>query len=250
MTKNRAKDILQPKNEEAINRAKTLLREARFAALASLTPETGHPIASRVSLANEIDGTPLILVSDLSSHTPALKADARSSLLIGEPAKGDPLAHARMTITCFSEFLDRSSEDYIYARTRFLNRHPKAALYVDFGDFHFFRLKVATISLNAGFGKAYKLEKEDLIIYEHLPLAEFKKTEESVLEHMNEDHQQAIQHYAECFCKKQEKGWQLSGLDPEGLDLMKGDEITRLWFDKPLESVDEIRQKLISLARR
>jgi putative heme iron utilization protein len=42
-------------------------------------------------------------------------------------------------------------------RTRFLNRHAKAKLYIDFPDFRFFRLDSAIASLNGGFGRAYIL---------------------------------------------------------------------------------------------
>ena len=62
--------------------------------------ETGAPLASRVGVATDIDGAPLILVSMLSAHTPAILADPRCSLLVGEPGKGDPLAHPRLTLIC------------------------------------------------------------------------------------------------------------------------------------------------------
>ncbi|MEO1114853.1 MAG: hypothetical protein AAFY05_21075 [Pseudomonadota bacterium] len=39
--------------------AKDLIRKARFGALAAIEAGTGHPLASRVALATDLDGTPI-----------------------------------------------------------------------------------------------------------------------------------------------------------------------------------------------
>ncbi|RVB28703.1 HugZ family protein, partial [Mesorhizobium sp. M7A.F.Ca.CA.004.05.1.1] len=101
------KDVIRETDAEAIRLAKTLLRSARFGALAVIEPQTGSPLASRVGVATDIDGAPLILVSMLSAHTGALLADPRCSLLLGEPGKGDPLAHPRLTLICQAARLER-----------------------------------------------------------------------------------------------------------------------------------------------
>jgi hypothetical protein len=40
--------------------------------------------------------------------------------------------------------------------------HPKAARYVDFGDFAFRRIECTGARLNGGFGRAWRLEPTDL----------------------------------------------------------------------------------------
>ena len=65
----RKKDVIRETDAEAIRLAKTLIRTARYGALAVLDPETGAPLASRVGVATDVDGAPLILVSLLSAHT-------------------------------------------------------------------------------------------------------------------------------------------------------------------------------------
>ncbi|RVB06934.1 HugZ family protein, partial [Mesorhizobium sp. M7A.F.Ca.CA.004.06.2.1] len=42
------KDVIRETDAEAIRLAKTLLRSARFGALAVIEPQTGSPLASRV----------------------------------------------------------------------------------------------------------------------------------------------------------------------------------------------------------
>ncbi len=130
MTKNK-KDVLQPVDDEARHLSKTLLRTARYAALGTVDLPDGTPFVSRVSLATAMDGAPVFLISRLSTHFSNLEADPRCSLLIGEPGKGDPLAHPRITLVGRAEILHAGSErDHL--KQRYLRHHPKAALYVDF----------------------------------------------------------------------------------------------------------------------
>ena len=87
---------------EAIALAQSLVREAKFGALAFADPETGAPEVSRVAVATDGSGAPVLFISDLSPHTRALKRDPRCSLLVGEPGKGDPLAHPRVSLVCLA----------------------------------------------------------------------------------------------------------------------------------------------------
>lgn len=83
-------NVLRETDDEARKLARVLLRSARSAALAVTEPGSGgFPFVSRVLVGIDIDGTPVILVSRLSTHTQALTADRRASLLTGEPGKGD-----------------------------------------------------------------------------------------------------------------------------------------------------------------
>ncbi len=148
------KDVIRKTDAESIRLAKTLVRSARHGAIAFLDPNTGAPSINRVGVATDLDGTPLILVSMLSAHTPAILADPRCSLLVGVTGKGDPLAHPRISLSCRAVRLERGSPDHVRTERRYLNHNPKAKLYAGLGDFSIFRLEPETGSLNAGFGKA------------------------------------------------------------------------------------------------
>lgn len=155
--------LLRETDEEARRLARALMHDARYMALAVLDPATGFPSASRALTGTDVEGVPVILASALSGHTKGLLADPRCSLLAGEPGKGDPLAHPRITVQCLANVVERPGEAHDRLRTRFLDFHPKAALYVDFPDFRFFRLVPQSAALNAGFGRAYALTREDLL---------------------------------------------------------------------------------------
>lgn len=245
----REKQIIRETDAEAMRLARTLLRTARYGALATLDPKSGAPLASRVAVATDLDGTPLILVSSLSEHTGALDADPRCSLLLGEPGRGDPLAHARISIRCQAARLQRGAPEQARAERRYLNRHPKARLYVGFGDFAFFRLAVERASLNGGFGKAYHLARSDLV-FDSPANDELADAEQPALDHMNADHSDAIDVYARAFAKATNDGWSLIGIDAEGIDIACGDDSRRVFFVEPLGSAGELRQTLVGLAQQ
>ena len=243
------KHVLRELDTEALDLARSLLRGTPTGSLGSLDPTDGAPFTSLVTVATDLDGSPLILVSTLSTHTQALMADPRCSVLLSRPGPGDPLAHPRMTVTARARFLERDSDDGDRAAHRFLTRHQKAALYAGFGDFSFVRLEPVRASLNGGFGKAYELTDQDLLCPAAL-LDGYDAMEPSAVQHMNEDHQQAIQHYATVLCSQPEDAWRMTGLDPHGIDMAGDRGVCRLAFDPPLSSVDEVRPRLVALARQ
>lgn len=242
------RDVLRPTDAEAVRLARTLLRSARYGALAVLDPQTGAPVASRVAVATDHDGTPLILVSGLSAHTAGLAADPRCSLLLGEPGKGDPLAHPRISIACAAERIGADDERRARIEWRFLSRNPKAKLYAGFPDFSFFRLSVQAASLNGGFGKAYALTPADLLTQAD-GVEALAAAEKGAIEHMNADHRDAIALYARHFGRDGSGAdWVMTGLDADGLDLVAGDRALRIFFAAPLTGPQDMRKALVSMA--
>lgn len=160
--KNRPSPI-RPTDAEGIALARDLIGQANHGVLAVLDPETSFPMTSRIAVVRDADGTPVTLISELSHHTGALKADARCSLLLGEPGKkGDPLTHPRITLQARARFLRRGEDGFDALRERYLEQYPKAKLYIDFLDFSFARLQVTCAHLNGGFGKAYVLRPAEI----------------------------------------------------------------------------------------
>ncbi len=246
MTEKDKPSILRETDDEARRLARTLLRSARSCALAVLEPETGFPMATRTLTGTDTDGTPVILVSALSFHTQALRADPRASLLAGEPGKGDPLAHPRLTVLCRAEEVPRESEARMALRERFIRRHPKAKLYVDFPDFTFFRLVPERANLNGGFGKAFILTPDDLLIRSPARAA-LAEMETGAVEHMNSDHAEAATIYARHYCGAKDGEWIIVGLDAGGVDLGSGDKLKRLEFSRELDRAGELRGELARL---
>jgi putative heme iron utilization protein len=241
------KDVLRPTDAEAIRWAKTLVRTARSATIATLEPESGRPIATRVGISTDIDGAPVIFVSALSAHTPALRNDPRCSLLFGETGKGDPLAHARITVHADAREIENGTDEHKRISWRYLAHQPKARLYAELPDFRYFRLEPLKGSLNGGFGKAYALTGEQLLTQSAVT-DELAAAEAGAVEHMNYDHSEAIALYARYFAKAQDGAWTMIGVDAEGMELANGDDVRRIFFETPLASAKDMHMTMVRMA--
>ena len=174
------------------------------------------------------------------------RGDRRPVIML--TGKGDPLAHPRMSIACRAQRLERGTPEHERAERRYLNRNPKASLYAGLGDFSIFRLEPQGASLNGGFGKAYVLERSDLLVEGSVTEA-LAASEQGALDHMNADHRDAIQAYAHHYAKARGDGWMLAGIDAEGMDLLAGDEARRVFFPQPLAAAQDLRKVLVEMAR-
>ena len=241
-------DVLREVDPESRRLAKTLIRTSHYASLACLHPGSGVPLASQINVATDMQGHVCFLISQLSAHFGALDTDPRCSVLLGAPGKGDPAAHARITVAGNANQIT-DEDDRARVRSRFLARHPKSALYVDFGDFAFWRIKTLSASLNGGFGKAYELVAED-ILAEDSDFEQLSEMESGVIEHMNSDHADAVNLIANHFAGGAGNGWRITGLDPEGLDLYREGQFLRAWFDEAITDGNAIRTVLVDMTKK
>jgi len=232
---------------EPVPLAKALLRGARAGTLATLAPG-GAPFATLTSVATDIDGAPLILISKLAHHTGQIEADPRCSLLLAQAGKGDPLAHPRLTIAARGRRIGRGDAEHDRVRRRFLARQPKAELYADFPDFAFWRLEPTHVYLNGGFACAWDGPPEAVLVPAG-DCAAFLALEDGAVAHMNSDHADAVKLYATKLAKAGDGPWRVSGLDPEGVDLLAGDRTARVPFPEAVRDAAGLRRILAELAR-
>jgi putative heme iron utilization protein len=226
--------------------SKRLLRSVRAGTLATLTGG-GDPFASLTTIATDVDGSPLILISQLAAHTRHLERDPRCSLLMAETGTGDPLAHPRLTVTGRAEKVQPEARAAI--RIRFLARHPKAELYADFADFAFWRIAMDQIHLNGGFARAARFPAARILTSLD-DAANLVAAEAGAVAHMNADHADALALYAQILLAKPSGTWIATGLDPEGMDLACGDLTARLAFPGRITAPGDLRKVLVELAQR
>lgn len=229
--------------------AKTLLRATRAGTLATLDRNSGHPFASLVNIATDSDGSPLILVSKLATHTANLEVDGRASLLLAEFGKGDALTHPRLTVLGTMMHVAREGDDDARVRRRFLSSHPKSELYAGFGDFAFWRMNVVSAHLNGGFARAADLTAAD-VLTEVSDAAELIDAEASAIEHMNTDHAEACRLYAVKLLGTSDGKWRCVGIDPDGMDLQLGQIAARLDFPQRVTGPGPLRAMLKQLAEQ
>lgn len=232
-----------PASFDPVAMARRALRNARTGALATLDPASGFPLTTLINVATDVDGTPLFLASQLALHTRNLAGDSRASILFATLGKGDPMANSeRLSVAGRAE---RTTDPR--ARRRFLARHPKAKLYVDFPDFSLFRLAVHGVHPNGGFARAGEIEPADVLL-DLSGCEALIEAEEGAVAHMNADHADALRLYASRLLGAEDGRWRATGLDPEGLDLICGDATARLVFPERVTTPGALRAVLVTLA--
>src|SRR5262249_54869172 len=125
--------------------------------------------------------------------------------------------------------------------------HPSAETFVDFKDFSFFRIQPSGAHLVAGFGRIIDLRPEQLLTETH-DAASLLEAEPGAVEHMNEDHREAMNLYATKLLGAEGADWRCVGCDPEGLDMQAGAATLRLEFPARVTNPGELRKMLVKLA--
>lgn len=228
--------LIRPTDEEARRLARILLRGARFGALAVLDPDTGFPLATRTLVGTDLGGSPVILISRLAAHTRALGADPRCSLLVGEPRKGDPLAWPRLTAPGRAKPVEKDTPEENVIRRRFLRRHPKSRLYAGFEDFQFYKIDLDDAFLNGGFGKSYKILREELLIHSSLT-PELADNELHYLARVAALDPELPNLFANKYSAVKSYDWELAGLDASGIDLANSVHLVRIELEQPAQDI-------------
>ncbi|MEM7226367.1 MAG: DUF2470 domain-containing protein [Pseudomonadota bacterium] len=227
-------------------RVRWLMRRAETASLSTALARdaSGWPYGSLVLVALDHDGSPILLLSDLADHSANIGQDPRVCLLFdGTRGWRDPLAGPRASVLGRAE----RTSDSIH-RGRFLARHTGAQVYIDFKDFHLYRVTIERAHLVAGFGAIHWLEAADVLlsVTDGAPLRE---AEADIVAHMNQDHGDAVDAIAQALgC--QGSGWQMIAIDPEGCDLRREDETARFAFDQVISDAPSARKVLAEATRR
>ncbi len=234
-------------------RCRTLVLRARSATISTLArdPE-GFPYGSLVTIAIDVAGRPLFLLSTLAEHTGNLLASPNASVLVAEPSgtHDEPLALGRVTLLGPCRTVDPSETAAV--REVFLAQQPSASYYVDFPDFAFYRIEPTALRYVGGFGRMSWVSADDYAEAKPDPLYAGAL---GVLEHMNNDHGDSVLAYARVLAGIVEAtAATMTAIDAYGFELAvktpSGPRTARLAFDEPVASMDEVRRAMVTLGKR
>ncbi len=233
---------IRPTTPEAIQLAKSLLRTSRYGAIAVLTRRP----AGRWQAALPLRQTWMAHRSFWSPDWPRIRRACWQTLparFCSARSARETLAHARVTLHCQARKVEKTDADYPRIRRRYLNHNPKGSLYVDLGDFAFFRLELESASLNGGFGKAFNLTRDDLLCAASVS-ANFAEGEQKALDNLNENYALEIAHIARGLSKSDalREQFKIVGIDPDGADITSGDLVLRHVFSAQPDSLGKLLQ--------
>ena len=213
---------------DAADMARRIGRSAGIASLGTLAPD-GWPFVSFVTVATDVDGAPILLLSALAAHARHLAGEERASLLMQAPAgRGDdPLTGARITVIGRIRRVAQDDADQARLLARFLARHPEAERYAGFGDFSIHRMTMEGIHLVAGFGRIARLSSTDFLVPSSVVDA-FAAAEAGLLVDLNNT------------------GFPVVAIDPDGVDIADNG-IRRLPFARRANDPGEVKPLVAGL---
>jgi heme iron utilization protein len=110
-----------------------------------------------------------------------------------------------------------------------------------------FRIRPLGAHLVAGFGRIVDLQPGQFLT-ELSDAAALLEAEQGAVEHMNEDHRDAMNLYATKLLGAEAANWHCTGCDPDGIDMQAGDKTLRLDFPERVTNGNELRKMLVRLA--
>lgn len=203
----------------------------------------GYPFGSITPYCVDNQGRPVILISTIAQHTANIKVNPKVSLIAFDPLADDSQATARVTYVGDAKLI----KDEAIAQ-RYYRFFPSAQGFGKTHDFNFYVIECVRLRFIGGFGEIYWLEQSDFIKQNPFSFEE----EVGMVEHMNADHQAAINHYCDLYSLAYDDKYlpQLVGIDAEGFHLRVGDRLERIKFDEQISTTTKARQALVALAKK
>jgi putative heme iron utilization protein len=241
---------LPSRYRSAAEEARTLVAANTVGALSTLTAD-GAPWGSLVTYGALTDGSPVLLVSTLAEHGRNLLADPRASLMVSaSDADHDPLDAGRVTLLGRAERPEGAEAEA--ARAAHLAAVRSASIYVDFGDFTLWVLRVERVRWVGGYGRMDSADPVDYREAEPDPVA---SSAAFAVRHLNEDHADALAAMARALAGYPDAtAASCTRADRYGLDLWvttpRGKASVRVPFAEPIAAPDGLRAATVELARR
>jgi heme iron utilization protein len=235
-------------------RSRTLLAHGRFGSLATTSIDPpGYPFGSLVGFVVDDAGQPLLFLSDLAEHSRNLVACPGASLMVTEAGdtSADQLARGRVTLIGDVIILEDEARDA--AQRLYRAAHPSAFYsdFQDFHDFHYYRLQVVAVRYVGGFGRMSWVSAVDYAVAEPDPLHPHIQR---IVEHMNDDHADALVAYCRVFGELPKTGSaRMVHIDRYGFDIVAADtdggdhRAVRIGFGQRVDTPDAVRASMIGL---
>lgn len=238
------------KKQKSITNARRLLRECELGVLSTHSKANeGFPFGSVSTYLSTVNGDVVFYISDLAQHTKNINDNAKMCLTVfansGDSksrALGDPNAGARLSILGHASVLPTNEVEGI--QKRFFKLYPESRKYQGTHDFKFYKLVCERLRFIGGFGDIHWIGADEW----RLETPEWLESEQSMIEHMNQDHLDAMQLMVEHQFGFQVEQVKMLALNPDGC-FVSADSGKPIYiaFSDAVHTAQEVRQQLVAL---
>ncbi|QDV04974.1 Pyridoxamine 5'-phosphate oxidase [Planctomycetes bacterium Poly30] len=231
---------------EQASMARRLVRSVDGGILSTISVEIeGYPFGSVAPFALTHEGRAVVYVSSIAQHTKNILANPRVCLTLASEPRAGTNRQAIGRVTLVGDAVPVPADHVEAAGERYFQFFPESRAYAGTHDFRFFWIEPRRIRHIAGFGQIFWVEREDWL----LGSPDWHAEEAGILEHMNEDHGDAVAAIAADLLGKEVSDARLIAVDPEGFHMRTSDGVVHGSFEKACQTTDDVRQAFIQLVR-
>ncbi len=237
-------DLKMTNPTETAKAARLFLRQNQNGILSTLSVDCpDYPFGSVCPYMLNPEGVPVILISLIAQHTKNILRNNRVCLTVMEESKRHRLNGARVSL--IGQAVKVTKTELPYTQDRFLRIFPEARSYFQAHDFVYFQIEPVRIRYIEGFAKIFWIEKEEFL----LPKSSLPQVEHAIIEHMNQDHQDALLNYCRYYVRLTREHAQLISVDPDGFQVRTEIEDLYFHFPSPCFTLEAVRQAMVGMAK-
>lgn len=232
---------------QALTDAKALLRGCETGVISTISHNLrGYPFGSVSPFISCSEGKLYFYISDIAQHAKNLEKDSRMSLTVFHQAEeGDQNAHGRVTVVGDAAPIKGDKAKQILEQ--YVRRFPEAETYKQAHDFNVWQMDVVRVRYIGGFGKIFWLEQEEW----NAPASPWSiEAEKNMIDHMNEDHQDAMSLILAHHHGIQDNAPIMSGVVSDGFYIYSNNKNYYVPFESTCTKHEDVRMALVKLTNR
>lgn len=231
---------------QAVNDAKQLVYKKNSGVMSTLSYNLrGYPFGSVTPYMCDEQGKLYFFISDIAQHTKNLVHDKRMSLTIFDAAQtGDQNEHGRVTIVGDGSLVPAENAEVLL--NKYIALYPEADSYRSAHDFNLWQLDPVRIRYIGGFGKIFWIEKDEWLTSEK---AWDDNQELHMINHMNEDHKDAMSLILNNHYHVDDTAPVMNGLLPQGCYIRSHNKNYYIPFNEVCDNPQAVRKALVQLTK-
>lgn len=217
--------------------AKTLVRQQHSGVLSTHSQSVeGYPFGSIVPYFMTPEGDLIIYISQIAQHTRNIKGNHKVSMTVFDNLADDSQASGRVTLLGDAHLIDDES-----VKAQYFSLFKQALAYQQTHDFMFYKITQQRVRYIGGFGKIHWINQEDW----QQEVDNWQQASESIVEHMNDDHQDAMQLILAYHFYIEAQHVSMLSAFCEGVHLQADGHVYYLPFDNVCTTPIQVREQLV-----
>jgi putative heme iron utilization protein len=190
----------------------------------------------------------IVLISDLAIHTKNILANPKVGFTVFDMESSHKQASPRVMLTGNARLIEEQGnpEEFQKICDRYLSFFPQAKNYFKAHSFYFYSIRPNHIHFIRTFGQIYNFSSEGNWTQ---PTPEWKGSESDAIEHMNDDHKDALQRMTKKYLEKDSSNVSLLAVDGSGFHLKVDDEIHYMSFLGNATDANGLHREFVALAK-